>query len=242
MIAVVRLPFGPESFPGRLRQAASQLWDFHLALHAGKEVEEQLLYRARSTCEEFGLRADLLDGQVKAAVRLSGPVRFETSRERTEFCASFVGSHGLLLGQLAGEVGSWQERPIRELATAVFLLSRLFHFREDLGRGRLFVPRSDLSQAGVSMADLRAERTDEAMRRLLWKETVHVRNAFAYARELGGDLTGWKRREFRRSWLGGLYLLSSIERRKYDIWAASMELSRLRRTQLWLHVLLGKTR
>ncbi len=239
---MVRLPFGPESFPGRLRQGAGRLWDFHLALHAGDGAEDSLLNHARGTCDEFGLRANLLDLQVTAANRLSGPVRFESSRERTDFCASFVGSHGLLLGQLAGEVGSWQERPIRELATAVFLLSRLFRIREDLGRNRVYLPQSDLSQAGISLADLRAEGTDEAMRRLFWKETVHVRNAFAYARELGGDLTGWKRREFRRSWLGGLYLLSSVERRNYDIWAASMELPRLRRAQLWLHVLLGKTR
>ena len=239
---MVRLPFGPEAFPKRLRRAAGRLWDFHLALHAGGDAREDLLAEARSACEGFGLGNALVDAQLSAAARLAGPVRFESARELTAFCAEFVGSHGLLLGRLAGEAGSWQERPARELATAVFLLTRLFRIREDIGRDRLYIPASDLAQAGISLADIRFGRSDEAMRRLIWKQTILVRNAFAHARELGGDLEGWKRREFRWSWLGGLYLLSSIERSKYDVWSAAMELSRLRRTQLWLHVHLGKTR
>ena len=241
-MAVLRLPFGPEAFPARLRQAACHLWDFHLALYTGGNADADLLAHARGTCEDFGLGSALVDAQVSAATRLAGPVRFESARELANFCGEFVGSHGLLLGRLAGQVGSWQERPVRELATAVFLLSRLFRIREDIGRDRLYIPESDLSQAGISLADIRLGRSDEAMRRLVWKQTILVRNAFAHARELGGDLSGWKRREFRRSWLGGLYLLSSIERSKYDVWSVAMELSRLRRTQLWLHVHLGKTR
>lgn len=241
-MTMLRLPFGPEAFPARLRQAAGRLWGFHLALHTGGNADEDLLAHARGTCEDFELGSALVDAQVTAAARLASPVRFETARELAEFCGEFVGSHGLLLGRLAGQVGSWQERPVRELATAVFLLSRLFRIREDIWRDRLYIPESDLSQAGISLADIRFGRSDEAMRRLVWKQTILVRNAFAHARELGGDLSGWKRREFRRSWLGGLYLLSSIERSKYDVWSAAMELSRLRRTQLWLHVHLGKTR
>ncbi len=237
MRAIQRLPFGPEAWPARQRPAAAALWQLHLALHASASAN--VVEEARNTCRRGGLPLDLVSEQISAASRLAPPARFETSQDLVDFCRYFVGCHARLLGHLAGQTGSWQERPTQELATALFLTSRLFQLQEDLDLDRVFVPASDLEQAGTPVEDLKRRRMDDAVRRLIWKETVLIRNAYAYGRELGGELSGWARREFRRSWLGGLYLVSAVERRDYDVWSAAPALSLPRRVQLWLQASLG---
>lgn len=196
---------------------------------------------AYAACSQHHLPLGLLADQVRVAARFTQPLRFEGALDLDRFAQQWAGSHAMLLARLAGLKGRWQQQPIGELAKAFFLTGCLCDLERDLARDRVFVPMADLQQFGVSMDHLRQGVMSDAMRRLLWKQTVRIRDAFARGLAIGNDLAGWQRRAFRKHWLGGLYLLAEIEGRKYDLWTRPFTLSRWRRTQLQLQVLTGKT-
>lgn len=261
-------PFNETVWTKALRPAAQALWQWRLHLaepvvdperqddlnaffeeersraEAGESlrmVPQPVAEAAYEACRAHKLSRALLADQVKASAHFLGPMQFETYSALQAFIQAWAGSHGRLLARLAGHKGSWQLPLVDELTRAFFLTSRLAHLPDDLARNRLFIPLDEMQHAGVSLAQLRAGEVDEAMRRLLWKQTVRVRDAFAQGQALANDLSGWQRRVFKRWWLGGLELVTQIERRDYDVWAAPLTISSVQRFRVHLQALVGRT-
>lgn len=261
-------PFDETVWPRALRPAAQALWHWHLSLsepmkgwEAGADVraffEEEytraeagqpvrvvpasVAEAAYAACRTHTLPLAVLAEQVKAAARFTEPIRFVTYADLHAFVQQRAGSHARLLARMAGHKGSWQLPAIDELARAFFLVGRLIYLPDDLARDRLFIPLDEMQNAGVTEEQLRAGTVDEALKRLFWKQTVRIRDAFAHGQNLAKDLSGWQRRAFKRWWLGGLYVLAEIERRDYDVWSKPIVLSGLKRMQVQLQALVGKT-
>lgn len=261
-------PFYGRPFPWRLRDDARALWDWHAGLaradvpaldghdltaffeaecdsaEAGeplRSMPEDVSRRAYRACEEHALPRGLLIEQVMPARRLQASLRFETADDLEVFVRRWATPLALLLARLAGAGHSWQERPLHELARGFFLAGRLARLPQDVVQDRLFIPTEDLEQAGVSLDKLRSGEMDEDVRRLLWKQTVRVRDALAQGQQaLVSELPGRYARALKRSWLGALEVLNEIERRSYDLWSASLQLSTFRRVQVRLQALLGR--
>ena len=261
-------PFDETAWPKALRSAAQALWHWHLSLDdpikegdAGADVQAffdeeyaraeagqpvrvvpaAVAEAAYAVCEAHRLPLSLLAEQIKASARLTGPVTFATYADLHTFVQQRAGSHARLLGRMAGHKGSWQLPALDELARAFFLVGRLVYLPGDLARDRLFIPFDEMRHAGVTVEQLQAGTVDEALKRLFWKQTVRIRDAFAHGQNLAKDLSGWQRRAFKRWWLGGLYVLAEIERRDYDVWSKPITLSGMKRTQVRLQALVGKT-
>jgi len=261
-------PFGDAAWPKALQPAAEALWHWHLSLrapHLGAEggeggtvyfdeertraaagepvrvVPASVAEAAYAACKSHALPLELLAEQVAASARFSGAIRFATSAELHTFVQQWAGSHARLLARLAGHKGSWQLPHVDELARAYFLTGRLVYLPEDLARDHLFIPLDEMQKAGVSLDQLREGTVDEALKRLFWKQTVRIRDAFAHGQNLVKDLSGRQRRVFKRWWLGGIYILTEFERRGYDVWSRPITLSTVRRMQVRMQALVGKT-
>ena len=265
---VLPMPFNATSWAKPLRPAAQALWDWHLSLatplvpvkgegqiikffeeevaqaEAGgpmRVVPSTVAEAAYAACNTHSLPRTLLAAQVGAAIRYVSPIRFATVADLTTFIQQRAGSHGRLLGRLAGHTGSWQLPRVDELTRAYFLIGSLATLPTDLARDRLYLPLDEMHHAGVAEEQLRRGVIDENMNRLFWKQTVRIRDGFANGQSLVKDLTGWQRRVFKKWWLGGLYLLSEFEKRKYDVWSRPLVLSPLHHFQVKLQALVGKT-
>lgn len=234
------VPFGPEAWPTPLTEAAGALWAWHLGLAEAGTVPPEVAGAAEAACRAHSLPEEWLNEQAEAAARLQGAVRFETRTALQEFVRRFAGAHARLLAHLAGQTGAWQQAPTEALAYAFFLTGHLARLPGDLARDRLFLPLEALDQAGVSVTMLREGPPGEAVRKLLWRQTVRARDAFARGLDLGKDLDGWQRRRFRQAWLGGLEVLAEIERRRYDVWAQPVGLGRMQRLRIRLQAFVGK--
>ncbi len=257
---------------GRTRRpAAHALWHWHSALaepsiegggHGEGDVEaffdeertraeagdpmrlvpEAVWTDAYDACAEYDLDRSLLGAQVEAARVLHGDTRFETRAPLKTFVRLWAVPHGRLLAGLAGADASTQLRWVDELSRGFFYLGRLVTLPRDVRRNRLFVPMDSLEQAGVTVDQLREGRVDEGVRRLLWKESVRIRDALAQGRPLIDDLSLRRRYALKRFWFGGLELLNELERRDFDLWTEPLALSWFRRVQVYLKTLLGRTR
>ena len=261
-------PFDETAWTKALQPAAQALWRWHLSLktpsqrafegadqqaffeeesaraEAGKPlrvVPEPVSQAAYAACGMHNLPLALLAEQVRASARFTGSIQFASYADLHAFVQQWAGAHARLLAHLAGQTGSWQRAPIDELARAFFLTGRLIYLPDDLARDHLFIPLDEMRYANVSLEQLRAGTIDEAMKRLFWKQTVRIRDAFAHGQNLAKDLSGWQRRVFKRWWLGGLYVLGDFERRNYDVWSKPIVLSPKMRVQVRIQALVGKT-
>lgn len=261
-------PFYDDGFPRATREAVRALWEFHTALtrpHAPAldgsdleayfEAEKQKARRGQPlkvvssevgdeaylACSAHDLPLEPLARQVRASRRFVGPIRFAGNREVNHFIEAFAGSHGRLLARLAGATGSWQIRSVNEFSRGFFWVGRLITLKRDVDRDWIFIPESDLEQHDVTVEQLQTGRLDENMRRLLWKQTIRAKDAFAQSEQLVSDLSGRYASAFKRWWFAGLEVLNEIARRDYDVWSEPIELSRYQRAQARFQARFGRT-
>jgi phytoene synthase len=166
----------------------------------------------------------LLSGQVRALRHLVPPVLFAAYPELNAFIHAFVVPHARLLARLAGADRNWQQPQIQALAEGFFLVRTLTALPADLARNRLFIPEEDCDRAGVGFEQLRRGMVDDRVKKLLWKQSVRARDAFAQSLPLAGELERRYARAFKRWWLGGLEVLNEVERRDYDVWTSPVTL------------------
>jgi phytoene synthase len=204
-------------------------------------LREPVWKNAYRACETHELSLKLLSDQVGAAETLRGPVRFEDVQALNTFIRRWAVAHTRLLAGLAGANNTWQLRVVDELGRGFFFVGRLMTLAEDMARDQLFIPLTDVEQAGVSVKQLRAGEVDENVRRLLWKQSIRARDALGQGQELIRDLTRRRRRfALKRWWHGALEMLNEIERRDYDVWSEPLKLSLFRRMQINLQAVFGK--
>lgn len=212
------LPLGEAE--GALREAAAMAEEARPIGLIPKPVTEA----AYGACAQHQLPPALLAGQVRGLRHLIPPVRFASYTELKAFIHAFAVPHTRLLARLAGADRSWQQPQIQALAEAFFLVRSLTALKADLERDRLFIPEQDCDRAGVGVERLRRGRVDERVKKLLWKQSVRARDAFAQSLPLAGELERRYARAFKRWWHGGLEVLNEIERRAYDVWTSPVTL------------------
>lgn len=261
-------PFYDDPWPAALRPDVHALWQWHHALRtpdapaldgadltaffeveraaveAGapvRVVPEAVRAEAYRACRAHRLPLALLAEQVTAARHFTGPVRFANSPEVNAFIQAWIGPHARLLAHMADAAHSWQVPMVNELAAAFFWVRCLVMLPRDLARDWLFIPEDDLATYGVSVAQLREGRRDEALRRLLWKQAIRARDAFAQGEKLVLELPRRYANGLKRYWLGGLEVLHEVERRDYDLWSKPVTLSAFYRLQVRFQARFGRT-
>lgn len=257
-------PFYDNWSRGR-RPAAQALWHWHSALvdptvRGGNSVDEffdderaraeageplrmipeETAVAAYEACETHGLTFDWLGAQVEAARLLVGETYFQDADQLETFVRLWAVPHARLLAHLANVTNSVQIGWVDELARGFFHLAHLIRLPADLQRERLFIPLDELRQYEVSVDELRTGPATEATRRLLWKQSVRVRDALQRGRSLADDLGFRHRYALRRFWHGALAVLDEFDRRDYDLWSGPIELSWFRRLEVYLVMLFGR--
>jgi 15-cis-phytoene synthase len=203
-------------------------------------VREGIWRAAYKAVDTHGLDVSLLAEQVYAAQYLQGSVRFSSTTDLEAFVRSWAVPHARLLANLAGVKHDWQISHVDELARGFFFLARLATLPHDLENGQLFIPISDLKQNDVSVSMLRDGEVSAGVRRLFWKHSIRIRDAFGQGQPLMKDLDFRYRIALKRWWHGALELLNEIERRGFDIWSEPIVLSPYRKLQVYVMIVFGR--
>lgn len=262
------IPLYADGWPRDKRLYAEALWDFHRSLvhaHAPsldgadlaayfeserkralaaeplQSVPDEITSKVYEAVDRFALPGELLGRQIIAAQSFKEAIRFEDSRASAAFIEKWAQSHGRILAHLADVRGAWQLTHVDEFASAFFWVGRLMTLKDDLARDWLFFPLSDLRLAEVSVEDLQSGEITEGVRRLLWKQTIRAKDAFAQSEQLVIDLPRPYASAVKRWWIGGLEILNEIVRRDYDVWTEPVTLSTFYRLQVRLQAKFGRT-
>ncbi|MEZ5285935.1 MAG: phytoene/squalene synthase family protein [Vicinamibacterales bacterium] len=173
----------------------------------------------RGVVQQFGLSRGPFDALIEGVEMDLERTRYETCEELLEYCRRVASAVGLMCIEIFGCRGPEAREYAVELGLALQLTNIIRDVKDDLERGRVYLPMDDLRRFGCTEADLQAGRVTEPVRRLLAFECARAREH--YARAAAALPLSSVRKLVAAEIMGGIYfeILQRIERGGYDVFS-----------------------
>lgn len=193
---------------------------------------------------QFGLPRAAFDALIEGVAMDVGFRRYETADDLYEYCVRVASSVGLMCLEIFGYDDPRAREYATDLGIALQLTNILRDVREDLSRGRVYLPQEDLRRFGCTEEDLARESAaagggvrSPAVLAVLRHQAGRAREYFA--RAAASLPAGDARRLVAAEIMGSVYraILAKIERSGYDVFGEVVRLSRPRRAFLALATL-----
>jgi phytoene synthase len=145
--------------------------------------------------------------------------RYETYDDLTMYCRRVASAVGLICVEIFGCRGPEASDYATHLGLALQLTNIVRDVKEDLGRGRVYLPAEDLRRFGCTEQALAEGRVVEPVRRLLAFECARAREHYARAAAVLPPKCA--RKLVAAEIMGGISfeILQRIERRGYDVFS-----------------------
>ncbi|MDX2035482.1 MAG: phytoene/squalene synthase family protein [Isosphaeraceae bacterium] len=180
----------------------------------------------RSTVVERGIPLDdflaLLDGMEMDLVKM----RYADFDELELYCHRVAGVVGSMMAHLFGFADARCLGAARALGLAMQLTNILRDVGEDLDRGRIYLPLSELERFGLDESSIMARRVDDRFRSFMQMQIARARSLYRESDSGVPDLIGGSSRLCTRV-MGRLYagILDEIERLDYDVFRSRARVS-----------------
>lgn len=142
--------------------------------------------------------------------------RYETWQDLFDYCRRSANPVGRLVLRIAGyrsdHLDAWSD----DVCTALQLTNFWQDLKIDFDRGRIYVPLEVILAHGAREADLGRDRLTVAWQSAIGAAVACTRQLFAAGRPIGDAVRGRLRYELRATWLGGMRILSRLERTGFD--------------------------
>jgi phytoene synthase len=167
--------------------------------------------------------------------------RYATFAELDLYCFRVAGTVGLMLAPVLGYTRRRALSAAADLGRAMQLTNILRDVREDLERGRVYLPQDELAAFGVTEDDLARGRMSGRMRRLLTWQIERARRYYARGRAGIRLLRGVRARLTVRL-MSALYadILRTIEDADYDVFRERATVPGRRKAALIARCLAGR--
>ncbi len=190
------------------------------------------------TIRRFDLPVDPFERLIEANRRDQRQTRYETFDELLDYCNYSANPVGRLVLRIFGYAD--EERAVLSDATCTAL--QLTNFWQDVARdcaiGRIYLPREDMAQFGVTEGDIAGGGGTPAFRKLIRFQVNRTREYFRRGAPLINCVGGKLRVDLRLFTLGGLAVLDEIKARRYDVLSERPTVSKSRKVWLGLRALL----
>ena len=177
------------------------------------------------TVRRFGIPHQYFREMIAGVVSDLEPRRMQTFEELYGYCYQVASVVGLTVIHIFG-FDTRSALPLAEKCGVAFQLTNILRdIREDLERGRIYLPAEDLARFGVTEDDLKSGKRNTAFERLMQFEAKRARE---YYRESQPLLDLIHPRSRRSLWaLMAIYsaLLERIEATNFDVLARRVRLS-----------------
>ncbi|RKH34177.1 phytoene/squalene synthase family protein [Corallococcus sicarius] len=159
--------------------------------------------------------------------------RYETWDELELYCYRVAGVVGLMLTPVLGCEDARAVEPAADLGRAMQLTNILRDVREDLERGRVYLPAEELRAFGLTEDDLRRGQVDARWRDFMRFQIQRARAYYARAASGVKYLTGFGSQRMVRL-MGAIYgdILRDIEARDYDVFSGRAHTTKGRKLAL----------
>jgi phytoene synthase len=143
--------------------------------------------------------------------------RYATWNDVLDYCRRSANPVGRLVLRIAGYASPQLDRESDAVCTALQLTNFWQDLERDWNKGRLYVPADELAATGAREEDLDRRRWTTEWRATLARVAARTRELFADGRPVADHVRGRLRWELRLTWLGGVRILDSLERRGFNV-------------------------
>ena len=199
--------------------------DWERRLHAcvaaeQHDPEDQIFLAVGQTIRTCNLPVTFFEDLLSAFRQDITTHRYQTWDGLLDYCRRSANPVGRLVLQIAGYQDPRLDRASDALCTAL----QLTNFWQDLGRdwqkGRLYVPLDDVDVCHAAVRDLSDLRMTEPWRCALRRVARRTRDLFQAGRPVCDGVSGRLRYELRLTWLGGMRVLTRLERDDFNVFVA----------------------
>lgn len=192
----------------------ARVWD-------GGAPQAEVLRRLVPTVRATGLPQELFDRMIAANLQDQRVSEYASYRDLLDYCtlsADPVGRMVLMVfsvkSPLAGELSD-------RVCSALQLVEHWQDVAEDRRNGRVYLPKEDLAQYGVSPSDLDGQVATPALRRLICFETDRAASLLDSGAPLVGIVHGWARLAIAGYVAGGRAAIDALRRSGGDVITAT---------------------
>ena len=166
--------------------------------------------------------ADVIDG---VAMDLD-TTRYQTFDDLLEYCRRVASAVGLICIRIFGCRDPKAREYALNLGVALQLTNIVRDIKDDLTRGRVYLPLDDLAAAGCTVEDLAAGRMIPAVRQLIAFECGRARDYYQRAVDVRPEQD--RRRLIAAEIMRAVYFetLRRVERRNYDVFSGPVRPAR----------------
>ena len=199
------------------------------------------LLALRDTVARFGVPEQPFQDLISGMERDLEKTRYETYAELELYCYRVAGTVGLMLAPVLGCRDARALQQAAELGKAMQLTNILRDVKEDLGRGRVYLPQAELRAYGITEAQLQQGTVDGRWVDFMRWQVARAREAYARAQVGIGALGAFGGQAMVRL-MGEIYgaILSAIERQGYDVFRVRAHTTGLQKLAIALSTLLGR--
>jgi 15-cis-phytoene synthase len=175
----------------------------------------------RDTIDRFGVPEQPFQDLVSGMEMDVAGHRYATFADLELYCDRVAGTVGLLLCPVLGASDPRAQPAAADLGRAMQLTNILRDVREDLARGRVYLPEDELAAFGLTRDDLLRGTVDDRWRAFMASQIARARVYYARAATGVRWLSGPGTQRMVKL-MGALYggILGDIEARGYDVFSA----------------------
>jgi len=203
---------------------------------------EGILLAAAHTIRTLNLPIPLFHDLLSAFRQDVRVKRYATWDEVLEYCRRSANPVGRLVLRIGGYASPELDRASDAVCTALQLTNFWQDLERDWNNGRLYVPAADLAATGARQEDLDNRRWTPQWRATLARVAGRTRALFADGKPIADHVSGRLKWELRLTWLGGVRILDTLERRGFDVFDRRPVLSKADAPSLMWRTLFWRTR
>jgi hydroxysqualene synthase len=208
-----------QGFSERERLEALEEWRRMLGDSLAVQARHPVFVALAQTVREFTLPVALFEDLLSAFEQDVIIRRYESLDQLLDYCRRSANPIGrlvlLLFGYRDEQYHQWSD----QICTALQLANHWQDIAIDLDKDRIYLPKEDLSQFGLTVDDLTGRNANDDFKRLMKFEVERARAMFLRGKPLCVSVSGRLGTELRAVWLGGMRILDRIEQNGYDVFA-----------------------
>ncbi|MCE5314217.1 MAG: squalene synthase HpnC [Armatimonadota bacterium] len=194
-----------------------------------------VLFKALAeTVTEFNLPIEPFEDLISAFLQDQSTTRYKSFEDILNYCTRSANPVGRIFLRLLG----YTDDARRELADCTCTALQLANFWQDVGvdyeKGRIYIPLEDMLRFGYSESELRNHVVNASFVRLMRFEIARTRELFERGSALSGQISGIGAADVELFNRGGMAVLRSIERNRYDVFRKRTKVSKSQKVLLML--------
>jgi squalene synthase HpnC len=190
-------------------------------LYDGQQPELEIVRTLEPTVRARGIPRAPFDDLIAANRQDQLVTRYETYDDLVKYCELSANPVGRVVLYIVGKATPERLSLSDNICTALQIIEHCQDVAEDLGNGRIYLPREDLERFGVTEDDLARPSAGDDVKRLMDFQVRRARQLLEEGAPLAGMLSGAARLAISGYIAGGRATLKAIEDAGFDVLAAT---------------------